>query len=56
MVCKGTDKRWWKALNPFSKLIETRRELKNLSKKRETLEKELKEIEEKRKKILYLKQ
>jgi len=54
MARKGTA--WWKSLNPFSKLLETRRELKKLSQQREKLEKELKDIEEKRKKVLYLKQ
>lgn len=56
MVRKGKGKGWWKALNPFSQLLETRRELKRLSKEREKLEKELKDIEDKRKKVLYLKQ
>ncbi len=47
---------WLKSLNPFSQLIEARKDLKELSRKKEKLDKELKEIEEKRKKVLYLKQ
>ncbi len=47
---------WLKSLNPFSQLIETQKELKKLSRKKDKLDKELKDIEEKRKKVLYLNQ
>jgi len=43
---------WLKSLNPFSQLIETQKELKELNQKKEKLDKELKTIEDKRKKVL----
>ncbi len=52
----GRLKIWLKSLNPFAQLLEARKGLKNLSREKDKLDKELKDIEEKRKKVLYLKQ
>jgi len=45
----------WQKLNPFYDLIEARKQYKNLRKKDSSLNHELKKLEEKRKKMLYVK-
>lgn len=49
-------KAWLKSLNPFAQLFKARKDLENLRREKDKLDKELKDIDEKRKKVLYLKQ
>jgi hypothetical protein len=55
MFMEKKGKSIWQKLNPFSDLIEARKQYKNLRKKDSSLNRELKELEEKRKKVLYVK-
>jgi hypothetical protein len=55
MYMEKKGKSIWQKLNPFADLIEARKQYKNLRKKGSTLDKELKELEERRKKVLYVK-
>jgi hypothetical protein len=55
MYMEKKGKSIWQKLNPFSDLIEARKQYKNLRKKGSSLNKELKDLEEKRKKVLYVK-
>jgi hypothetical protein len=55
MYMEKKGKSIWKKLNPFADLFEARRQYKNLRKKGTKLNAELKELEEKRKKVLYVK-
>jgi len=45
----------WQKLNPFADLKEARKQYKNLRKKGSSLNKELQDLEEERKKVLYVK-
>jgi len=55
MYMEKKGKSIWQRLNPFYDLIEARRQYKNLRKKGSSLDRELKDLEEKRKKVLYAK-
>ena len=55
MYMEKKGKSIWQKLNPFRDLIEARKQYKNLRKKGTSLDRELKELEEKRKKVLYVK-
>ncbi len=55
MFMEKKGKSIWQKLNPFHDLLEARKQYKNLRKKGTTLDRELKELEEKRKKVLYVK-
>jgi len=55
MYMEKEGKSIWQRLNPFYDLIEARRQYKHLRKKGSGLDREIKELEEKRKKVLYVK-
>jgi len=55
MYMEKEGKSIWQRLNPFYDLMEARRQYKHLRRKGSSLDRELKELEEKRKKVLYVK-
>ena len=54
MYMEKKGKSIWQKLNPFADLIEARKQYRNLRKKGSKLSEELKDLEEKRKKVLYV--
>jgi hypothetical protein len=55
MFMEKKGKSIWQKLNPFYDLLEARKQYKNLRKKGSSLDRELKELDQKRKKVLYVK-